>query len=159
MALEIKEEWQKYLVNFSNEQDFDKPYIRQFFINNIIQRVLSLLYAIDKDTGEPVKLKCLPDGSLMVAQTVSGLTNNETFTGTSGDTETEIEFTQIVSRVDIWVWDNDMKIARSYDGLTYQDWITLKADSFYSFDAGTKKIKVVNATAGLNANYQIVGWW
>ena len=159
MPIDVKEEWQKLLLNFSNEEDFDPDWVRQYFINNIVQRTLSLLFATDKDTGEIKKLKCLSDGSLVVATATSGLTNNKTFTGTSSDSETELDFGLTVLRIDIWVYDNDLKISRSRDGLTFQDWITLKADSFYSFDASTIKIKVVNAQAGMNAGYQIVGWW
>ena len=159
MPINVTEEWQKVLLNLSEPNTFDPPYLRQYFVNNIVQRVLSVLFAIDKDTGEIRKLKCMPDGSLLVSSTAIGFSNNRTFSGTAGDTETELDFDTNVARIDIWVYDYDMKIARSSDGITYQDWITIKANTFYSFDASTRKLKVINATAGQNANYQIVGWW
>jgi len=87
------------------------------------------------------------------------LENNVTFTGTANDTETEIDLMKNVLRVSIWAYDYDLKISRSSDGTTYQDWIEIKADNFYSFDTKTRKIKVVNATSGYNAKYQIVGWY
>ena len=159
MPIDVNEQWQKFLASFTNEDDFDPAYVRQYFVNNVIQRVLSLLYACDKDTGEAVKLRCLSDGSLIVATAATGMTTNQVLSGTAGDTEAVLEFDNTASRVDIWVYDYDLEICRSSDGLTYQDWIKLKADSFYSFDASTMKIKVKNAVSGQNAGYQIVGWW
>jgi len=159
MPIEVNEQWQKFLASFTNEDDFDPAYVRQYFVNNVIQRVLSLLYACDKDSGEAVKLRCLSDGSLIVATAATGLTTNQVFEGNAGDEERILEFGKAASRIDVWVYDYDLKICRSSDGLTYQDWWLLKADSFYSFDASTKAIKIVNAVSGQTAGYQIIGWW
>ena len=54
------------------------------------------------------------------------LENNVTFTGTASDTETEIDLGKEVLRVSIWAYDYDLKVCRSSDGTTYQDWIEIK---------------------------------
>jgi len=155
----IKEEHQNLIEQLNEGLNLDPKYIQRFFITNLVTRSIAYLMAFDVTSDFPVKIRATSDGSLKVATTGIAYEHNQTLKGTCSDTEQELTFNQVVSRVDIWVKDNDMIISRSYDGLTYEDEIEISAGSFYSFDCKTKSIKVKNAVSGANATYQIVGWY
>lgn len=157
MAFDVKEEKQKLKINLNTPEDFIPEYVRNFFISNILNRCFAYLYAWDYDQKRPVKLKTLSNGSLVVASSGSGFTNNETYTGTVTDTELVIGFTRAVNRIDIWNGSENLTIQRDSGDGTWQDSITIFANQFYSFDAVTKRLKLVSTATG--TDYQIVGWW
>jgi hypothetical protein len=160
MLIRIEEEYQEIIEQLSAGLNFDPAYVRKFFTSNIVQRVLAYLFGFNKYTGLPVKLKCDSEGVLYVNARTMLFQNNITKTGIASDTWSyPITFDQICGRVDIWIWDNPALIQRSVDGATWQDTIELGANSFYSFDANTLAIRIMNKTAGYNARYQIIGWY
>jgi len=157
MAIDVKEEKQKLKINLNIEEDFIPEYVRDFYTSNIIQRALSHLYGWDYDQKKPVKLKALSNGILVVAQSGSGFTNNETHSGTVTDSSIIIEFTRAVNRVDIWNGSEALTIERDSGDGVFQDSIKVYANQFYSFDAVTKRLRLVSTSTG--TDYQIVGWW
>lgn len=157
--IDVKEKYQNLIEQLNEGLNLDPKYVERFFISNIVNRVISYLMAFDVTTNLPIRLRATKDGCLKVALVGAGFNYNQTFSGKSTDTETTLEFSHTVSRVDIWVENNDMIIKRSSDGVSYDDEITLRAGTFYSFDCVTKSIQVKNATTGADADYQIVGWY
>ena len=102
MPIDVVEERQKFKINLNTPEDLIPEYVRNFFVSNIVNRVIAYLYGWDYDQEKPVKLKTLSDGSLVVAVSGSAYTNNITKSGVVYDSEVVEEFDHIVSRIDIW---------------------------------------------------------
>jgi len=159
MPIDVKEEWQNLIEQLNSGLNLDPKYLQRFFTSNIVQRSLAYLLAFEVFSGLPQKLTCTSDGCLRVAPLGSGYEHNITLTGDATDDYTILDFGRVVSRVDMWIDNNDIVISRSLDGSVYDDEITIKANAFYSFDCKTRTIKVKNKTAGSTSTYQIVGWY
>jgi len=157
--IKTEEIWQNLIEQLNSDINTDPKQVQRFFINNIVQRVFAYLYAFETLSGFPKKLTCTSDGCLRVASIGSGYEHNITFSGDASDDYTELDFGRRVSRIDMWIDNYDAVITRSVDGVVYDDEIVIKANTFYSFDCVTSKIKIKNRTSGSNASYQIVGWF
>ena len=132
--------------------------IRNFFIENIIKR--AFVYLFGYDGHKFVRLKCTSAGALKTAPLGTGFEHNDTKKGTaSDDYGSDILFDSIVSRVDVFIWDNDAIIKRINADGNYEDEIEIPAGTMYSFDCSTKGFNIKNKTAGQNARYQVVGWY
>lgn len=143
---------------FAEDILFDPPRVERYYTDNFVQRTLAHLVA--KASSGSVILKCNSAGELVVATTGAAYEDNDTKAGNAPDTYTTIlTFDKIVSRVDIWVYNNIMNFIRSPDGVRWGDDIEIPADSSYSFDASTHSIKIKNETAGDVARYIVVGWY
>jgi len=82
------------------------------------------------------------------------------FTGIAADSfSADLIFAELVDRIDITVWDYGLIFMRAAPEGLYEGEIELPANSVYSIDVTTEKLKVKNKTAGENARYQIVGWY
>ena len=136
----------------------DPKYVPWMYISNIIQRVFAR--TLGQGPFGPVPIKCNEEGSLYVAGLGGGYTRNQTKSGTAPDAyAAPIPFTAPMGRVDIITFDNKMIFKRSRDAVTWDDEITLFKDSFYSIDCLTLQFNIKNETAGLDALYQVVGWY
>jgi len=151
--------YQKIRSAFQQENlTFDPKYQKDFYVDNIVIRTLARILA--EGPSSPILLTCDENGSLNVSTKYQKLEHNQTIADTAADDwSAEIDFEAIVYRLDIWVWDNPMIFKRGPEGGIEEDEIELDADSFYSFDAETEFIFVKNKTVGLDARYQIVGWY
>jgi len=157
MPIDIPEEKQKFKINLNTPEDLIPEYVRNFVVSNIVNRVLSYLYGWDYDQEKPVKLKALGDGSLVVSISGAAYVNNITKSGTVYDSAVVEEFEHVVTRVDVWNGSEELIIARDSGDGVWQDEIKISPNQFYSFDAVTKKLKLVSTSSG--TTYQIVGWW
>lgn len=139
---------------------YDPPMVPFFTISNIIRRVFSYLYAWDYTTRKPVKLSCNSAGELRTVQSASAYEYNETTSGTSADTYTEITPTSAWGKVDIYATTHPLEVSRSNDGgTTWQDSFVIEPDMFRSFEATTNKLRYKNHNAGSNSVFEIVGWY
>ena len=158
--IRVVEEKQEIIEQLSEGLKLDPEFVRKFFTSNIVQRVLSYLFAWDYDKNVPVKLTATADGLLRVSATQVVNQHNVSFVGTASDNYgAPIDFGRIVNTVDIFIFDNDAVIKRSVDGEVYDSEIIVLANTVYSFDCNTKAIMIKNRVAGANASYQIVGWY
>jgi hypothetical protein len=144
--------------NLFEVMKLDPSYVPWMYISNIIQRVFAR--TLGQGPFGPVPIKCNAEGSLYVAGLGGGYTRNQTKSGTAPDAyAAPIAFTAPMGRVDIITFDNKMIFKRSRDAVTWDDEITLFKDSFYSIDCLTLQFNIKNETAGLDALYQVVGWY
>ncbi|MEM1558218.1 MAG: hypothetical protein QXG12_06470 [Thermoproteota archaeon] len=157
--VKVEEKIQKLLEQLNTGAEFSPSYVDEFFTSNIVKRVLAYLMAWDYLNNQAVKLQATPDGILRVSALPAFFTVNECFQGTAPDEYgIPIEFSAIVHHVDIWVYNHDIVLQRSVDGMLWYGEIILSSDSYYGFDAVTKYIRLKNAESGLAGSYQIVGW-
>lgn len=153
------ERFQEIVEQLSSGLNLDPQFVREYFVSNMVSRVLSYLLGWSVDTGNPVKLISTPRGELIVSVSGYGFIHNESFSGSVGnDWETVASFSAIVGRVDLWISDDHVEIRRSLDGVLYDEPIRLDKGSFYSFDCQTLRIEMRSLTSGVTAGYRIVGW-
>jgi hypothetical protein len=140
------------------ELRFDPVYVPRFYVSNVIQRSFAHLYGW---TGKrTVRVKTTEGGALIVAPYGTAYQYNDTKSGDApNDYGTPLVFDQVVSKLDIFIWDNPAIVQRSLDGTLWQDEIEIPANTVYSFDCTTHSVRIKNKTAGLIARYQIIGWW
>ena len=127
------------------------------YLNNIVTRSLS--YLMGWSGTEAMLLLCTSDGVLKVADTGTSFEHNECAAGTTDDDwSADIEPSNPVHKVELWVNDNPIYLRRSNDGVAWDDDILIPADSYYEYEAVTDKIGVKSANAGLPATYNIIMW-
>lgn len=146
-------------VNLLPEELSPNPsQVRRWFTNNILQGIWGLLFGW---TGRKIKPVAVTDaGWLKVAASSVPLEHMQVFSGTASDIWSgELVFVNTVSRIDVFVWDYDLTVQRAYPGGVYEAEFVVPANTMYSFDVITEKMRVKNATAGQVARYQIVGWY
>lgn len=160
MPVRVEESAQRLKEQLNASLELEPEFVREFFIDNIVKRVVAYLMGWNYATGEPTKLSLNPDGSLRVSITAAPSSVNETFTG-EGTDEWALIFSilGLAQVVDIWVDGAPLLFQRSVDGATWQDAFEVKANSFYSFQASTKAMRVKNASEGQSGTYQIVIWY
>jgi len=129
-----------------------------WYVNNILTRTLARILGW---TGSRfLLLRCTSAGVLKTAPTASGIEWNDTKKGYASDTwSADLVFDSTVAKVDVWVWENDMEIQFKNPSGLWDDAIEIGAGMFFSFDRTTTAVRVRNKISGLNARYQIVGWW
>ena len=157
MAIDIPEEKQKFKINLNTPEDLLPEYVRNFIVSNIVNRVLSYLYGWNYDQEKPIKLKALGDGSLVVSVSGTGYTKNKTFHDVVYDSAHIINFGVVVGRIDIWSGTDYLFIRRDNGNGVWQDEMKIPPNSFYSFDAQTKRLMVWSSTSG--SEYWITGWY
>jgi len=156
----IEEKHQKIIEQLNEGLQLDPPYLMEFMVSNVVQRVLSYLLGWDYVSGKPVKIGCLADGTVKVATAGAGYEHHDrTLITATDDWSTEIEFSKICSRVDIFVWDADADIQRRGKEYPWEDLIWIPKNMMYSFDATTAGVRVKNHTAGQVSTIQIIGWY
>jgi len=130
----------------------------QLFVGGVVNRVMAWLCGwVDKT---PVRLQATAGGILKVATTGVGFQHNDSWADTAADDYGAAKtFDQIVSRIDVFLFDNAAYIKRSLDGVTFEDEMELPGGCAYSFDCTTTSINIRNKTAGSNARFLIVGWY
>ena len=148
---------QKIKEHLLEDLAFEPERVRNFYTSNIFMRALSHLVGW---TGKRAKmLRCTQAGELKTAPTSTGIEHNDTQLGDAGDIYGPmVKFDQVVSRMDIFIWDNPVAFKRSIDGTTYDMPIEIPV-GFYSVDAVTVGFAIRNNTEGQAARYQVVGWW
>lgn len=158
--IRIKELWQKLRENLLIENINTVPgSVEEFFASNIFQRTLA--HIVGHSDSQAVLIKATSAGELKVSVSGTGFEHNNTIAKfNSADAYVEKIFAQVVSRVDVTTWDFGIIIKRLPTAdAGYEDEFEIPANTFYSFDCSTYKVSVKNATAGSNANCQIVGWY
>ena len=158
MSIKPREEWQKTGTNYNFEDNYIPEFVPEFFINNVISRVLAHLFGFDSFSNKPVRIQATPDGRLKVDASLQAFTTNETHKIiVSAGSEVVIDFTDISAKVEVWTYAGTLKIARSVDGSVFQDYIEIPDNSYYSFEATTKSLKVRNDGTS-DYDIQIVAW-
>ena len=152
-----EERVQKIKEHLFEDLDFEPGRVRNFFVSNIFSRVFSHLVGW---TGKRARmLRCTQAGELKTAPTSTGIEHNDVKAGNAPDTYgSAIEFDQVASRLDVFIFDNPATFKRSLDGTTFEDEIEVPA-GFYSVDCVTHSFNIQNKTGGSVARYQVVGWW
>ena len=152
-----EERVQKVKSRLLEDLEFEPEQVVNFYTRNIFQRALAHLVGW---TGLSSKmLRCTEAGELKTAPTSTGIEHNGTFEGTATDDYgMGLNFDQVASRLDIFVWDNAMRLRRYNPMGVPHDTIEIPV-GFYSIDAVTCTVQVKNETPGQNARWQIVGWW
>ena len=158
MSIKPREEYQKTGTNYNFEDNYIPEFVSEFFISNIITRALAHLFGFDDFTNKPVRLRATPDGKLKVDASLQAFSENETHKITvSAGSEITINFADISSKVEVWTYAGTLKIARSVDGSVFQDYIEIPDNSYYSFEASTKSLKVRNDGTS-DYDIQVVAW-
>jgi len=141
-----------------NELRPNPSQVRRWFTRNILQGVWGILFGW---TGsKPRPLAVTDAGWLKVAASSVPFEHNIVFSGIAGDAWSgDLSFPTIVSRIDVFVWDNPLLFQRATQEGVYEGEIEIPLNSMYSFDAVTSKVRVMNKNAGSPARYQIVGWY
>ena len=137
--------------------DFDPPQSRRFYTTNIFQRTLA--HIVGWTPWGARMLRCTSAGELKTAPTSTGIESYQAEKGAGADTYQNVTFEQMVSRIDIFVWDNPAQLRLSKDGgLTFFDEFEVPP-GFYSVDMRAVLCQIMNKTAGQMARYQVIGWW
>ncbi len=159
MAVEPKEFWQKPTKNYNTEDTYEPEYVQEFYITNIIRRVLAHLFAEDETSGNPVRLKATAGGILKVSSLPAVLDTYEVSKQSvpAGGSVT-ITFTSAVSRVEIWTYGAAMQIEKSTDGTVFGGVIEIPSGSYYSFDSTTLAVRVTNTDTANAQDIQVAGW-
>jgi len=155
--MDVREQWQKIKENLYEGLNFEPEYVREFYTNNIIQRIMGLIFGKSNTGIKPVAVS--ENGAVKVAIEGGAKTQYQSYEGAATDTETVLIFDSVTSTIDLIIYDNDVKIALSNDGVVWGDWFTVKAGEMRSIDYNAKAVKIVNAIAGSVGKYQIIGWW
>jgi len=132
--------------------------IRRWFTSNVLQGIWGIVFGW---TGKNVKPISVTDaGWMRVAASSVPYEHNVNHSGNAADTWSgDLTFPKIVSRLDIFVWDNPLSMQRAAEGGLYESEIEVPANTMYSFDCTTEKLRVKNMTPGSVARYQIIGWY
>ena len=152
-----EERVQKVKAHLDEDLDFEPEHVRNFFTSNIFTRALAHLVGW---TGRGAKmLRCTQAGELKTAPTSTGIEYHDT---KAGDAPNEyaaiIAFDVIVSRLDVFIFDNPAYLKRYLTAESDLDDIEVPV-GFYSVDAVTYGFQIKNKTADSIARYQVVGWW
>jgi len=155
---EAREIFQRVRDVFELEElTYDPPRPHEFFVNSLFTRTLG--YLVGWFGKIPRLLQCTSAGILKTAPTTTGFEKNDTKAGTAPDSYgAAIAFDTIVSRVDIFIWDNPAMVKRSPDGIIWHDEFEVPAGTMYSFDCVTHSFNIRNKSAGLVARYSVIGW-
>ena len=156
-SIKIEEMIQHIRERLLEDIHFDPSQVRRFFVSNIFVRALAHL--IVWTSRGAMRARGTAAGILKVAPIGSGFEHNQMFTGTVDGEWVILRFTVPVSRVDVWIYNEDAHICRLASGVSFDGWFEVPADSFYSFDCVTKDMQIRNATGAVNCRYQIVGWY
>jgi len=152
------EQWQKLKEDRLNlDAELEPEYVREFFTDNLFRKTLAFL--VGRASKEAKILRCTEGGVQKVASVGAGLEFNDTKSGTAPDDYgAAIQFDEVVSVIDIFIWDYPVIFKRTHDGLTYGDEFELDPGQ-YRFEVSTHSFNIKNKTAGLTARYQVIGWW
>lgn len=136
---------------------FDPAQVPRFFVNNIFGRAFSHIVGW---TGRNAKmLRCTESGELKVAPTTTGVEKYQPLKGNATDAWGNwLYWTNAVSRIDFFIWDNPALVQIAYVADTFGEEIEVPA-GFYSVDIRSGAVRIKNKTAGQTARYQMVGWW
>ena len=144
--------------NLFGEIDAEPRYIRKWYIDNVLTRTLARI--VGQGPYGPVAARCTADGSLAVVARGGAFDSYVVKEGTADDTGITETFTDVVSRLDIFIFDNPALVQLRRDlVITLGDDIELFKDSFYSLDVYTKQVKIRNKTGGAKARYRLIGWF
>lgn len=164
MANDVKsftafETWQKVLDDLSKGLNLDPDSTREYFLSNIVQRVYALMYGKEPISGKLVLLRTTTDGRLQVSAASNIFTINETFSVSLAVSASQtINFSQTVTRVDFWSYDNVFNIVRTVSGLPNQQSFSFPAGGFYSIDASTDGLILSNPSSTSTVSGQVIGW-
>ena len=133
------------------------PYFRT---NNFIQNTLARLVGWYPRREDWRRLLCDAQGRLEVSTIQASYDNLDTQSGTAPDAYGAFTpFDDVAKRVDIFIWDYNVFMKISADGITERDGIEVPANLMYSLDATCKAFKIKNTVAGQAARYHVNGWW
>ena len=152
-----EERIQKVKEHLLEDLDFEPERVRNFFTSNIFSRAFSHLVGW---TGKKARmLRCTEAGELKTAPTSTGIEHNDVKSGDAPNSYgSAIEFDQIASRLDIFIWDYPVMFKRSLDGGPPDDEFEIPV-GFYSLDCVTHSFYIKNETSTSQARYQVIGWW
>ncbi|MBA7550806.1 hypothetical protein ES705_43331 [subsurface metagenome] len=152
-----EERVQKVKEHLLEDLEFEPERVRNFFVSNIFSRVFSHLVGW---TGKRARLlRCTQAGELKTAPTSTGIEYHDTKSGNAPDEyDAVIEFDQVASRLDIFIFDNPAYIKRYLVAGSDFDDIEVPV-GFYSIDAVTYGFQIKNKTPTSVARYQVIGWW
>lgn len=154
-----EEVFQRLLDRTFNEFLSTSPeFIQEWFISNIVRRVIANLFAYDGKNS--TRLRCTPEGELLTAPTGEGFNRNDTKSGNAPNSYGDaIVFDEICSRIDITTWDNAAMVKISPDGSNWDDEFEIPTGVIYSIDQKVHSINIKNKAADSVARYQFVGRW
>ena len=147
---------QRIEEDIGEEIDVIPSHVRRFGVNNIFTRTLSYLFGWKAD-GKPIKIAATATGAMKTASVGAGLEHTSRKEGIATDTISAfITFTEIQSRLDVFVKDYDMWLHTSIDGSTEEEALRCLPNIRNIFDIATKAFKVKRA--GINdVEYEVVG--
>ena len=147
---------QRIEENLGDELETQPKHIRRYGVNNIFTRTFSYLFGWKAD-GKPVKLSATATGAMKIASVGAGLEHTSRKEGIATDIKSAfITFTEIQSRLDIFVKDYDMWLHTSADGTTEEEALRCLPNIRNIFDIATKGFKVKRA-GGNDVEYEVVG--
>lgn len=154
----VEEIWQKLKnIKYQLIDNFEPEQQKDFYVNNLFTRTFASLVGM-ANSGNKI-LVCNESGQLIVATTGAAYSNNSVKKGTAPDAYAgKTDFTQVVSRIDVKVWDESLML-KIWNTQTVVLNEMEFAPGFYSLDISCVGIDVENETVGNNARYEIVGWY
>lgn len=140
-------------LDIKGEPDF----LQHYYTDNFFQR--GLAYLVGRATNAAKVLKCNEAGELVVATTGAAYSNYQVVADTAADgLAGETAWSAIVSRIDVWVWDNPLILKLKTKEPTIGGEIEIPADTFFSFDSACISYDYKNKTAGNDSRFQLLGW-
>jgi hypothetical protein len=133
-------------------------HIRRYFTDNFFMRAFA--YLVGRGETSAIPIEATEDGRLKVVTLPGGFTHNDSTTDTSTDANQTFQLADICGRVDVWVYTNDITIARRPTAVAaFEDDVELDTNQFYSFDCDTEAVRYKSTTPGSHGTIQIVGWY
>lgn len=132
---------------FEPGMELDPKYVKNMYINNVVQRVLARI--MGQGPNGPIVAKCTADGSLAVVSRGGAFDDYERidhfFTG--ANQAVAKTFSQQVTRIDIFTYSGQIDYQLTRDLVkAYGAKINLFEDSFYSLDFDTLKVQATSKT-------------
>jgi len=135
------------------------PFYR-FYLTNAAQagKTITLAIGVESESFEIFDV----GKALEITGPVETITGIEDYQVVAGNAEDDwgvgTSFTEIVCRIDFFIWDNPAQI-RILDVQSIMGPIFEVSIGFYSIDCRAKGFYIKNKTAGQIARFQVIGWW
>jgi len=141
---------------------FDPRYVPWLYVDNVILRVMARM--IGQGPLGPVVAKCTKDGSLAVVTRGGAFDDYERqdWTFSAAAEIKEFTFSRQVERIDIFTYEGKVDYELTRDLVkAYGSKIPLFADSFYSLDFYTRKVRATCVTyaAATPTRSTLFGWF
>jgi len=153
-SAEVEKWTQKILEEVEEDIKFSPSRIKNFFIDNIITRTFSHIFAYT-DSEKPIRLRATEEGLLKTTSFPVIYERYNTYAGTakdSYDSTTTHEFSESYSRFDILIENGDAVLSFKLGSGVWGDDIILN-EGYHSIDFSHLGFRIKNRTPGKSITY------